>query len=136
LSNWPRTAARGFLILRVLPSCSGYVPWAFSCSAVGLAQKFKLSKFNVELVSVKGKSKFERLEPHVELIRSGRILLDASSVDREEFIDELVQFLLGNSDDQVDAMTQYLEFVATHALPPRRQRTIGSIRQSTKPFWS
>jgi predicted phage terminase large subunit-like protein len=102
-------------------------------NADGLAHRLKPSKFNVELVPVARKSKFQRLEPWVELIRSGHILL-ASSVDREAFIDELIQFPVGEFDDQVDAMTQYLQYVTMHALPPRRQRGIGTIRRSTWPF--
>jgi predicted phage terminase large subunit-like protein len=102
-------------------------------NADGLAHKLKPSKFNVELVPVGRKSKFQRLEPWVELIRSGHILL-ASGVDREAFIDELVHFPVGEFDDQVDAMTQYLQYVTTNALPPRRQRGICAISRSTGPF--
>ena len=102
-------------------------------NAAGLAQKLRSSKFNVVLVRVGGKDKWQRLEPHIPLIQNRGIRL-VTTIDRETFIDELTQFPSGKFDDQVDAMTQYLDYVTNvknHPLPTRRERLIASVTKGS-----
>ena len=74
----------------------------------------------------------ERLKPHIPLIRNGGIEVHAN-VDRDEFITELVEFPSGKFADQVDALTQYLDYATTHTIPPRRDRAVVSIARNS--FW-
>jgi predicted phage terminase large subunit-like protein len=104
-------------------------------NAAGLALRLRPSDFNVELVSIGVKNKLERLEPHISLIRNGGINVDNTIVDREAFIAELVEFPSAEFDDQVDALTQYLDYVTTHDVPPRRKRAICAIKKSRGPFY-
>jgi hypothetical protein len=57
------------------------------------------------------RSKVERLESHIPLIRKGKIFLPDGFVDRQVFVDEF----LGRaaSTDQVDTATQMLDYMAT-----------------------
>jgi phage terminase large subunit-like protein len=114
--------------------CRNYLPSIVliedNNNAAGLAHKLGGSKFNTQLVPVDGRNKSERLEPHIPLIRNGGIQVHAS-VDRDEFIAELVEFPSGKFTDQVDALTQYLDYATTHTVPPRRDRAIFSIARNS-----
>ena len=70
-----------------------------------------------------GRSKAARLLACIDVIHGGHIQLPASALWREIYIAEFVEFPRGRHDDQVDATTQYLEFMATEpnlVLPPAR----------------
>jgi len=99
-------------------------------NAAGLAQRLQRSKFNTLLVPVDQRSKLERFTPHIALIRSGSIQVH-TSVYRDEFIEELVEFPSGKYTDQVDALTQYLDYATTHTIPPRRHRAVVSIARNS-----
>jgi predicted phage terminase large subunit-like protein len=60
-----------------------------------------------------GRSKIERLYAHIKHVRSGRIWLPERTELTDAFIEEFVKFPAGEHDDQVDATTQYLDFMAT-----------------------
>ena len=64
--------------------------------------------------------KSERLRRNAPQIRAGRIALPADAGWREDFIAEATLFPYAETDDQVDAMTQYLDWAALHPNPPKR----------------
>ena len=68
-------------------------------------------------------SKTSRLRRHVDTILARRILLPRNAAWRDEFVAECVKFPRGEFTDQIDAMTQYLDFMLTEpdlTLPPPR----------------
>jgi predicted phage terminase large subunit-like protein len=75
-----------------------------------------------------GRSKAARLLTHVPLIRKSRVLLPATAPWRADYIKEMVEFPSAPFDDQVDATTQYLDWIAVNpvpALPPARAFMVG-----------
>ena len=58
--------------------------------------------------------KLSRLHKHRNAIRSGIVALPEAAPWVAEFIDEMVQFPYGHFDDQVDAMTQFLDWIGEH----------------------
>jgi predicted phage terminase large subunit-like protein len=77
-----------------------------------LGRRPKVRKI-IDSVIPDGRSKIERLYAHIKHIRSGRIQLPKSAELTDAFIEEFVNFPAGEHDDQVDATTQYLDFMAT-----------------------
>jgi predicted phage terminase large subunit-like protein len=74
-------------------------------------------------VTPDGRSKTARLLAHVRLIRKSHILLPTAAGWRVDYVKELVDFPSAPFDDQVDATTQYLVWIAKNpvpALPPDR----------------
>jgi len=65
-------------------------------------------------------SKIERLKRVIELVRAGSVFLPANAGWLQDFQEEFEQFPDGSADDQVDAMTQYLEWVMKNPAPPPR----------------
>jgi predicted phage terminase large subunit-like protein len=63
-----------------------------------------------------GRSKLERLAPYRKLIRNGKIVLLGEAPFAGSFIEEIVNFEVAQFTDQVDALTQYLDFMSTN--PP------------------
>ena len=87
-----------------------------------LAEAKRMSWVKVIAITPDGRSKAKRLLDHMYTIRRKRIHLPDGADWRDAFIAELVSFP-GEFDDQVDAMTQYLTFMATNPhleLPPKR----------------
>ena len=64
--------------------------------------------------------KVERLRRHRRAIRSGLVRLPQGAAWRAEFISEATQFPYGPFDDQMDALSQYLDWIAEHPNPPKR----------------
>jgi predicted phage terminase large subunit-like protein len=76
--------------------------------------------------------KVSRLREHVNAIRSGIVALPEAASWVAEFIDEILQFPDGRFDDQVDALTQFLDWIAEHPhLSKRPTRAIGVAINST-----
>jgi predicted phage terminase large subunit-like protein len=70
--------------------------------------------------------KVSRLRKHVNAIRGGLVALPEGARWVAEFIDELIQFPYGHFDDQVDALTQFLDWIAAHPqLAMRSARAIA-----------
>jgi len=85
------------------------------------------AKFDLNLVTPRRDSKAVRFNDHLPKIRNKKIHLPEFAIWREVFIDEVVAFP-GEFDDQVDAMTQYLDFMDTDpTIPPPRTRATGVI---------
>jgi predicted phage terminase large subunit-like protein len=83
------------------------------------------------------RSKSERLIEHIRVIRCKHIFVPEWAAWAEDFIDELVRFP-GRFDDQVDALTQYLDWVVknpTIDMPPQRQLGVA-ISTSGEPLLS
>ena len=57
-------------------------------------------------------SKITRFRRHYEKYLAGRIRIQNAASFRDKFIDEVTSFPRGRHDDQVDAMTEYLDYLA------------------------
>jgi predicted phage terminase large subunit-like protein len=64
--------------------------------------------------------KVERLRKHRLTIRDGLVQLPQGAPWYDEFISEATQFPYGPFDDQMDALSQYLNWIAKHPIPPKR----------------
>jgi|SRR5262245_30012962 len=64
--------------------------------------------------------KVERLREHRHTIRRGLVQLPQGAPWYDEFISEATQFPYGPFDDQMDALSQYLNWIADHPNPPKR----------------
>jgi predicted phage terminase large subunit-like protein len=75
----------------------------------------------MELVSITPSGdKVERLRKHRDTIRRALIQLPQGAPWYDEFISEATQFPYGRFDDQMDALSQYLNWIADHPNPPKR----------------
>jgi predicted phage terminase large subunit-like protein len=64
--------------------------------------------------------KVERLRKHRRTIRHGLVQLARGALWYDEFMTEATQFPHGRFDDQMDALSQYLNWIAEHPNPPKR----------------
>jgi predicted phage terminase large subunit-like protein len=64
--------------------------------------------------------KVERLRRHRRAIRDGLVRLPQGAAWHAEFISEATQFPYGPFDDQMDALSQYLGWIAEHPNPAKR----------------
>jgi len=71
--------------------------------------------------------KVERLRRHRRAIRDGLVQLPEGAAWRAEFISEGTQFPYGPFDDQMDALSQYLDWIAEH--PNLKERPPMAITQ-------
>jgi predicted phage terminase large subunit-like protein len=79
----------------------------------------------IEPITPQG-DKVTRLLKHRNALRSGIVALPEGARWVAEFIDELVQFPYGSFDDQVDAMTQVLDWLVQHPyIAERPSRALG-----------
>jgi predicted phage terminase large subunit-like protein len=76
-----------------------------------------------------GRPKAARLLTHVPLIRRGHVLLAESALWRADYVKELVDFPSAPFDDQVDATTQYLDWITTNPVPalPKARALVGRV---------
>jgi hypothetical protein len=65
--------------------------------------------------------KVERLRKHRRTIRDGLIHLPRNAPWCPEFLSEATQFPYGPFDDQMDALSQYLNRIAEHPHPNKRE---------------
>jgi hypothetical protein len=78
-------------------------------------------------------SKADRLRQHRHTTRSGRVHLPDSAL-RRDFLDEVTLFPCAPHDDEVDAMSQYLNWIAEHANKASRPpMAIGSLAKANPP---
>src|SRR5262249_28560433 len=80
--------------------------------------------------------KVERLRNHRLTIRRGLVQLAQGASWYEEFIREATEFPYGPFDDQMDALSQYLTWIADHPNPPKRlpMATIQRGTSQGRPF--
>jgi predicted phage terminase large subunit-like protein len=69
-------------------------------------------RYDLKLITPRREPKATRLNDHLPKIRNKQIYLPADAIWREAFIAEIVDFP-GEFDDQLDAMTQYFDFMDT-----------------------
>jgi predicted phage terminase large subunit-like protein len=70
--------------------------------------------------------KVSRLLKHADVIHSSLVALPEAAPWVVEFIDEVVQFPNGRFDDQVDALSQFLDWIAEHPYVAKRlPRALG-----------
>lgn len=84
---------------------------------------------HVEEINPENCSKAARLLVHVPLIHRHRIHLPDHALWRADYIKEFVEFPSGPFDDQIDATTQYLDWIAVNPipdLPPKRAIIAGA----------
>jgi len=85
-------------------------------SGPGLACMLKERGHRTELWPTGGRSKEERLEKHLHMFVQGRVLVKANQPWTTSLINEWAMFPNDNYDDQVDAMTQYLDWFAARTI--------------------
>ncbi len=68
--------------------------------------------FKVIPIIPDGRSKAARLVAHIDTIKHGHIQLPGLAKWREAYITEFLEFPRGRNDDQVDATTQYLDYMS------------------------
>jgi predicted phage terminase large subunit-like protein len=88
-------------------------------SGPGLAKMLEEHHHRCDLWPTAGLSKEERLEPHLHMFSEGRVLIKNNQPWTTELANEWLRFPFGKHDDQVDAMTQYLNWAA-QKLPATR----------------
>jgi predicted phage terminase large subunit-like protein len=106
---------------------------AYGRALIERAKRFH--RYNVIPVDLDGRSKIERLAPHMKLIRKRGIVIPAAAEWGEDYVQEMMAFPNGPSDDQVDATTQYLDFMAqnpTLERPP--EAGLGAVSVS-RLYW-
>ena len=89
--------------------------------------------FEIKLITPRRDSKAVRFNDHLPKIRNKNIHLPELAIWREAFINEVIAFP-GEFDDQVDAMTQYLDFMETDPIipaPRAREPLIARVNAST-----
>ena len=74
-----------------------------------------------------GGSKSARLRRHIETVLGRKLHLQAKAPWRDEFVEEFVKFPRGNFTDQVDAATQYLDFIAKNQNLPKPPRMVIGV---------
>ena len=94
------------------------------------------AKFGLKLITPRRVSKAVRFNDHLPKIRNKHIHLPENAIWREAFIAEVVGFP-GEFDDQVDAMTQYLDFMDTDPVipPPPPARATGVVALASRFPW-
>jgi predicted phage terminase large subunit-like protein len=86
-----------------------------SASGPGLRTMLTQAGFTSDLRSVGCRNKEERLQKHLHAFVEGRICLLKDQPWTVEFWNELVRFPIARHDDQVDALTLYLEYMFSNA---------------------
>src|SRR5262245_55979905 len=78
-------------------------------------------------------SKAARLRPHVDTILGRRIWLPQYAPWRADFVAEFVEFPHGDFTDQVDATTQYLDWIGEQPnLVPPPARCMGVLGRPSR----
>jgi predicted phage terminase large subunit-like protein len=86
-------------------------------------------RLDVKPVQPGRRSKVARLLPHIDTIRGGKVRIPDGEKWTAAFIDEMVAFPNGEGDDQIDALTQYLDFVKTAPVygAPTERPAVGVV---------
>jgi predicted phage terminase large subunit-like protein len=79
-------------------------------------------------------SKLARLRAQIAVILAGKIALPESAEWRQDFVAEFLEFPKSKFSDQVDATSQFLEFMATNpALETRERSGMGALALNSRP---
>lgn len=129
LDQWRQNSGYSTLSREVLSFLRTHQPAVTLVESAGvgtaLADQIARRNFEVERVTTGPSSKIERLQRHMETITAGKVQIAADAAIRRSFLDEILQFPNGQHDDQVDAMTQLLDWAGrTLVMPPPRRRAV------------
>ena len=96
-----------------------------------IAQAEARLRYNVRGV-IPTEPKFERFRRHFKSIRLRRIHLPESADWGPDWIEEIVAFPNGDHDDQVDALSMYLDYMATRPVltPPKKGGGLSAMVNS------
>jgi predicted phage terminase large subunit-like protein len=101
------------------------IEWSGYGQALAENLRRRFSSIRLRLVPPDGRPKVARVLRHIELIQSGRIKLPQDADWRDDYESEFEQFP-HPPDDQVDATTQFLDFIPQYAALRRpRKRSFG-----------
>jgi predicted phage terminase large subunit-like protein len=105
-------------------------------SGPGLGQMLGELGHRSELRSTRGRGKEDRFEAHLHVFVDGRILVKRDQVWTTALVDEWLRFPFARYDDQVDAMSQYLEWVSDHRLAnPVLRGAGGADERAARALW-
>lgn len=114
------------------PSATLIEDAANGCALIAEARRRSLP--NIISVTPDGRSKSERLQAHMGILRQQRILTPDDAHWRSAFVSEFVAFP-GDFTDQVDATTQFLDYMAANPrLEPAAKRALGVASGSFGPI--
>ena len=85
-------------------------------SGPGLARMLRDEGSHAELWPTRGRGKEERLEAHLHMFVQGRVLVQANQPWTTDLVNEWAGFPRARYDDQVDAVSQYLDWCATKTI--------------------
>jgi predicted phage terminase large subunit-like protein len=96
--------------------------------ALELQERFETARCPVILINPSG-NKLSRLRRHLDLFRAGRVLVRTGLPCMEELMTEFETFPYGDDDDQVDAATQFFDWIELNDIPAHAapQRYMGAI---------
>jgi predicted phage terminase large subunit-like protein len=102
--------------------------------ALDLQERFETSRCEVILVKPSG-DKVTRLRRHLDMFRNRQIVLRSGAPFVDELIAEFEGFPYGSNDDQVDAATQFFEWIRSNDLPAIARPlpvmgALGNVRQT------
>jgi predicted phage terminase large subunit-like protein len=109
--------------------------------ALELQEQFATPSCPVHLLTASG-DKVARLRRNIDLFRDRKIVLRAGALFNEEFMAEHEAFPYGPNDDQVDAATQFFDWIRSNTVTPitHPRQEIGarsSIRQARETlYWN
>jgi predicted phage terminase large subunit-like protein len=104
-------------------------------ASTGIALLSDLQHFGwVERIPVVPReSKVTRLRSHIKVIVDGKIVLPESAEWRQDYVAEFVDFPKTKFSDQVDATTQFLEFMATNpTLTTPKRPGMGALASNSR----
>lgn len=82
-------------------------------SGPGLSHMLQEHGYQSEIWPTRGRSKIERLEAHLHMFTEGRVLVQANQTWTVPLVNEWAAFPNARHDDQVDTITQYLDWWAS-----------------------
>jgi phage terminase large subunit-like protein len=109
--------------------------------ALDLQEQLETSRCPVILLQVTG-DKFSRLRRHLDLFQNRQIALRGGTPFIENFIAEFQSFPYGPDDDQVDAATQFFDWIRSNDLPaladpPPVMGAFGNVRRAREMlYWN
>ena len=98
-----------------------------------IADAQRRQRVQVVEVFLDGRSKVDRLLAHLATFKRKHVYLPDVAEWREAYIEEFLQFPNGKFDDQVDATTQYLDWISTNPVlvtPEPRVLAVSSLGQT------